>query len=84
MHRSTAATGADLDATADQSDWAFGASAAFGVAWSPLAVVHLHALGGLDVAFRSARYVVSAGEGATLTLASLRPRFQASVSVDVW
>jgi hypothetical protein len=46
--------------------------------------VHLHALGGLDLAFRSARYVVDDGGGATLTLASLRPRLQASIGVDVW
>jgi hypothetical protein len=84
VHRSTAATGADLNATGDQSDWSFGASAAVGVAWAPVPVVHLHALGGLDLAFRSARYVVDDGGGATLTLASLRPRLQASIGVDVW
>ena len=84
VHRSTAITGSDLRATGDQSDWTIGVSLTGGVSWMPFPRVHLYALGGFDVAFRRASYVVQGAAGTALMLGWLRPRVQLGLGVDVW
>jgi hypothetical protein len=68
--------------TPDDARWSFGVAAKLGLSWSFLQRFRLMGRGGLEVMLN--RYAYTTAPQTVITPASLRPRVELGLSVDLW